>query len=224
MKADKVENWFVVEGDNALLKSVEKQIKWSRNKNSTLLDYQKDQLLKALSFVRNFDTAIDAGANYGLMSFHLSPRFKKIYAFEIESKVRDCLRRNLDRFGLNNVTVQEYGLGDVEKSVALRYSKNSFATQIDPNTESGDYTIKTLDSLGLSSCDFIKIDCEGYEPHIIRGAETTIKQFRPVVLMEDKNLSEIYGEDGQSSVSILESWGYKKVVQFKKDCIMCYDR
>lgn len=222
MKADKVENWCVVEGDNALLKSVEKQIKWSRNKNSTLLDYQKDQLLKAVGFVKKFNVAIDAGANYGLMSYHLNPRFKQIHAFEIDTKVCNCLTENVRRFDLKNVTVHNHGLGDSEKSVSLRYNKNSFATHVDPETKEGEYKIKTLDSLNLGDCNFIKIDCEGYEPHIIRGGERTIKSFKPVIIMEDKNLSEIYGEDGQNSVKILESWGYKKVVQFKKDCIMTY--
>lgn len=222
MKADKVENWSVVEGDNALLKSVEKQIKWSRKQNSTLLDYQRDQLIKALTFVKKFDTAIDAGANYGLMSYHLNARFKNIHAFEIDSSVCECLKENVNRFSLNNVIVHNFGLGDEEKSVSLKYSKNSFATQVDPVAEQGNFLIKTLDSLSLGSCDFIKIDCEGYEPHIIRGAANTIQRFRPVVYMEDKNLSELYGEHGQSSVKILENWGYKKVIQFKKDCIMTY--
>lgn len=224
MKADKVENWSVVEGDVALPKSVQKQIKWTGNKSSTILDYQKDQLLKALSFVTKFDTAIDAGANYGLMSYHLNSRFKKIHAFEVESKVCQCLKENVRRFNLDNVTVYDYGLGDEEKTVSLRYNKHSFATHVDPEIKEGEFQIKTLDSLNLDSCDFIKIDCEGYEPHIIRGGEQTIKKFKPVIIMEDKNLSEIYGEDGQSSVNILESWGYKKAVQFKKDCIMTYGK
>ena len=222
MKADKVENWCVVDGDNALAKSVEKQIKWSRNRNSTLLDYQKDQLLKAVSFVKTFNVAVDAGANYGLMSYHLNSRFKKVHAFEVDKKVCNCLVENVRRFDLNNVVVHNHGLGDQEKSVSLRYNKNSFATHVDPDSNEGEFQIKTLDSLSLTACDFIKIDCEGYEPHIIRGGEQTIKKFRPVIIMEDKNLSEIYGEDGQSSVKILENWGYKKVVQFKKDCIMAY--
>lgn len=222
MKADKVENWCTVEGDKALPKSVEKQIKWTRNKNSTILDYQKDQLLKALSFVTKFNVAVDAGANYGLMSYHLNPMFKKVHAFEVESNVRSCLKENINRFSLGNVVVHDFGLGDVEKTVSLRYNKHSFATHVDPSTNDGDYQIKTLDSLNLEDCNFIKIDCEGYEPHIIRGGEQTIKKYRPAIIMEDKNLSEIYGEDGQNSVKILESWGYKKVVQFKKDCIMTY--
>jgi len=224
MKADKVENWSFVEGDNALQKAIEKQNKWTRKSNSTLLDYQKDQLLQALRFVKKFDSAVDAGANYGLMSYHLSSRFNKVHAFEIDTQVSKCLVENVKKFNLENVIVYEHGLGDKERTVDLKYSKNSFATQVDPEKDQGNFLIKTLDSLNLKACDFIKIDCEGYEPHIIRGGEETIKQYRPVIIMEDKNLSEIYGEDGQNSVKILESWGYKKAVQFKKDCIMTYGK
>lgn len=222
MKADKVENWSVLEGDPALPKSVQKQIKWTGNKNSTILDYQKDQLLKALAFVKNFNVAVDAGANYGLMSYHLNLRFSRVHAFEVDSNVCACLTENVKKFNLDRVVVHNYGLGDQEKSVSLRYNKHSFATHVDPETANGEFNIKTLDSVNLNACDFIKIDCEGYEPHIIRGGEQTIKKYKPVIIMEDKNLSEIYGEHGQSSVHLLESWGYKKVIQFKKDCIMTY--
>lgn len=223
MKPEILENWAVLEGDYALKKSVEKQIKWTGNTNSTVLDYQKDQLLKALQYVKKFDVAIDAGANYGLMSYHLSQRFKNVYAFEIATNVSACLAENVKRFQLNNVLTFSYGLGDANKNVDLEYKKqSSFATHVHPNVATGQFEIRTLDSMNLHECDFIKIDCEGYEPHIIRGAENTIKKFKPAIIMEDKNLCEIYGEDGQSAAILLSQWGYKKVVQFKKDCIMAY--
>jgi hypothetical protein len=71
--------------------------------------------------------------------------------------------------------------------------------------------------------DFIKMDCEGYEPYILRGAENTIKKFKPVILMEDKNLSKkYYGEEGNLAVDILLEWGYTMEVSWPKDCVMVY--
>ena len=221
--ANNISDWVVLDNDKALTKAVAKQNKWSRKTTSQVLDYQKDQLIAALKFVKEFDSAIDAGANYGIMSHHLHQRFNNVYAFELDSKVRACLEQNIAKFNLTSVKVFDCGLGDQEKNVSLKYVKNYFGTHIDPAINGGDEIIRTIDSFNFASCGFIKIDCEGYEPHIIRGAEQTIKKFKPVILMEDKNLSEIYGEAGQESVNILASWGYKKSVAYRKDCIMTYE-
>jgi len=43
----------------------------------------------------------------------------------------------------------------------------------------------TIDSLPLTSCDFIQLDVEGYEPKILAGAKNTIEKFRPVIAAEN---------------------------------------
>jgi FkbM family methyltransferase len=217
-----LKNWTVIEGDKCLVRAVKQQNKRSGRSNLTIVDYQNNQLLDALNFVKKFNLAIDAGANYGIMSYHLSSKFKSVQSFEIEPKVRDCLKQNILNFNLNNVTVHDCGLGDKEYSVSLKYLKDSFGTRVDPDNIIGDIPIKTIDSFNLPACDFIKIDCEGYEPHIINGAKETINKFHPVILMEDKRLSADYGVDGKSAQRILKNWGYQLVKQYDKDCIMIY--
>jgi hypothetical protein len=43
----------------------------------------------------------------------------------------------------------------------------------------------TIDSLGLGRCNMIKIDVEGMENKVITGAQNTIRQFRPVLFLEN---------------------------------------
>ena len=224
MNPNLVENWSVLDQDNALAKAIQKQNKWSHRQDSKVLDYQKNQLIQALKYVKKFSSAIDAGANYGIMSYHLSKTFDKVYAFEIDDAVRNCLSDNMKKFNCTNVEILSCGLGDKESNTSLKYIKNSFATHVDPNVDDGEYLVKTIDSFNFSSCDFIKIDCEGYEPHIIKGGEQTIKRFQPVILMEDKGLSANYGLRENEAELLLTSWGYKRVISFKKDCIMAYGR
>lgn len=56
----------------------------------------------------------------------------------------------------------------------------------------GEYTntkvpITTLDSYNLPRIDLLKIDVEGYEIHVLKGAEETLLRCKPVVIFEEKN-------------------------------------
>ena len=200
-----IEDWTVVSGDRVL-----KLILTKSNQLATVIDYQKDKLDTALEFVKNFTIAIDAGASYGIMSYNLNSKFSKIYAFEVDAPVRECLKKNVEKFQLDNVVVCDCGLSDKEELVALNYLKNTFGTYINKEV-SGTNICKTLDSFELTEVGFIK------------GAEQTIKKYKPVILMEEKNYSKrYYGEEGNLAVDILLEWGYTMEVSWPKDCIMIY--
>jgi len=116
LDAKVLENWAVTNDDTILRRALKKTKKISQNPNDiTILDYQRDQLFEALGFVTEFDVAIDAGANYGLMTYHLSHKFKEVHSFELFTPVRQCLEQNVRNFNLNNVKVYDCGLGEKEK-------------------------------------------------------------------------------------------------------------
>jgi FkbM family methyltransferase len=217
---ENIDEWEIVPGDRAFKLILAKSD--SNNQLATVLDYQKDKLDLALGFVKNFTIAIDAGASYGIMSYNLNKKFSKIYAFEVDTPVRECLKKNVEKFQLDNVVVCDCGLSDKEELVSLNYLKNTFCTHIN-KAVSGTNICKTLDSFELTEVGFIKLDCEGYEPYILKGAEQTIKKYKPVILMENKNYSSrYYGEEGNLAVDLLLSWGYTMEVSWPKDCIMIY--
>jgi FkbM family methyltransferase len=216
-----INDWEIVPGDRALRAALAKADSIN-DQPSTVTDYQKNKLDIALGFVKNFTTAIDGGANYGIMSYNLNSKFSKIYAFEVDIPVRECLKKNVEKFQLDNVVVCDCGLSDKEELVALNYLKNTFGTYINKEV-SGTNICKTLDSFELTEVGFIKLDCEGYEPYILKGGEKTIKKYKPVILMEEKNYSKrYYGEEGNLAVDLLLSWGYTMEVSWPKDCVMIY--
>jgi hypothetical protein len=70
--------------------------------------------------------------------------------------------------------------------------------------DSGDIEIRTLDSYDLPSKPTIavmKVDVEGSEALVIRGAEATIRKHRPIIAME------ALGEDAEP---LLGSFGYRR--------------
>jgi FkbM family methyltransferase len=216
-----INNWEIVPGDRALRSALAKA-DIIDDQPPSVTNYQKNKLDIALGFVKNFTTAIDGGANYGIMSYNLNSKFSKIYAFEVDIPVRECLKKNVEKFQLDNVVVCDCGLSDKEELVALNYLKNTFGTYINKEV-SGTNICKTLDSFELTEVGFIKLDCEGYEPYILKGAEQTIKKYKPVILMEEKNYSKrYYGEEGNLAVELLLGWGYTMEVSWPKDCVMVY--
>jgi len=215
-------DWSTTNSDITLKNEFYKLKKFS-NKikgNVSIISYKKEALTKAFRFVREFNNAIDVGAHYGLVTFHLNSYFENVDSFEIDTKVRDHLKNNITNFYLENVTVHSCGLGEIKKEVNLIFDKvDSLITKVDPKPHiGGKHLMKTIDSFNFSNCDFIKLDIEGYEPFVIQGGESTIKRLKPVILIEDKNLEVRYGMI--NSIDLLKSWGYKLVDKIKKDSIL----
>lgn len=212
------QNWKILDGDNSFPMSVKRLRK--SGKPGDILLYQKDNLDRALALVKDWTLAIDGGANYGLMSYHMNSRFDQVLAFEIDDQLRTCLADNMKTFACSKVRIEPYGLGDREKSVDLVKTQKSFGNFVNPATESGKFAVRSIDSYELDTVGFIKLDCEGYEPLIIQGAELTIKRSWPVILMERKVLVKKFNFGTHATEHLLRTWGYNKVIDLGKDIIL----
>ena len=207
MQTDTIQGLYVLKGDETLKRALKKEQK------TNVFDYQKEHLDTALSFCSNFRNALDVGANYGIMSYHMSKRFAKVYAFEIQPAVCECLALNVNAFNLDNVEIHRYGLGETDSSVNLNFVENkTFSTHVDMSQE-GNIPVKALDNLNLHDIDFIKIDAEGFEPFIIKGGINLIKKYKPVILYERKGHEARYGFDKNIVLEILKEYGYKELVR-----------
>jgi FkbM family methyltransferase len=181
--------------------------------------YQQEALDTAFKYVKKFDVAIDAGANIGLQSVRLAQKFNHVHSFEPTSVNYDCLINNAKNF--SNIQVYKTGLGEREESAIIKLpteSKNCGAFSIVDfnNNEDSVFTenieILPLDKFQLSP-DFIKIDTQGFELFILKGAENTLKN-KPVLLLEcekkqEKHLISEY----------LNPLGYTIVETVRKDSI-----
>lgn len=211
-------HWKKTVGERSLefaLKRLRKQ-----RPTASILDYQRDNLDRALALVQSRRRALDGGANFGIMSWHLSQCFDHVVAWEIDPDIRDCLIQNMDNFGCHNVTIESCGLGREEAKVGLIRHAKTFANYVDPAQAAGNLPIRAIDSYDFDDVDFIKLDCEGYEALILQGAEKTIKRCRPVILMEQKTLSKRYGHGVYQTQSMLSQWGYRVAESLVKDVIM----
>jgi FkbM family methyltransferase len=181
--------------------------------------YQQGALDAAFKHVKKFDVAIDAGANIGLQSVRLAQKFNQVHSFEPTSVNHDCLINNVKIF--SNVQVYKTGLGEREESAIIKLpieSKNcgafsiiDFNSYVEP-VLSEQITISPLDKFQLSP-DFIKIDTQGFELFILKGAENTLKN-KPVLLLECEKKQE-----KQLISSYLIPLGYTIIETVRKDSI-----
>jgi FkbM family methyltransferase len=126
------------------------------------------------------DHAIDAGANVGVFSIYASIKHPDatIYAFEPNPSTFKALQENTKYY--SNIKVFNCGLGEKNAMASLIPTNYSVMSRIG---EGGiPVEMKTVDSFGIPA-DFIKMDTEGYEANILRGAAETIKKHKPIIVM-----------------------------------------
>ena len=168
-----LDGWQTIKND-ICLKSAKKQ------GMGQIEEYQNLELQTAISYCAKLRIAIDVGAHVGITSYRLAQSFEHVHAFEVNTKLLPCIHHNLNMKNIHNVTTHPIGLGDEAKDVDIKTTNKSFGTHIDPDKQKGKYKINTLDSFDMQFVDFIKIDAEGYEPLVARGALKTIEKHRVV--------------------------------------------
>lgn len=130
----------------------------------------------------------DVGANFGYYSVRVAARYAhaKVFAFEPNPPIFERLRRNVQLNSLSNVEAVPMGLSDHDGQAALQTRSDSSGWS--RVVEGAGIQLTTLDSFKtrsqLTRLDLIKVDVEGHELAFLRGAERTIREFGPAILME----------------------------------------
>jgi len=163
-------------------------------------------------------TMIDCGAHIGLWSFNFAHWFGRVEAFEPVAAHRDCWIVNVAN-APRSTFLYPYALGEREAMVHIRVNPESTGDSWVKGK--GDVPMKTLDSFGFYDVDFIKVDAEGYEEFILRGAEQTLKTWQPVVCVEQKrDMAVKFGLKPMGAVQYLTGLGYKVVGELSGDYIL----
>jgi len=182
-----------------------------------VVPFQIGDVEHALKHVTDFDICVQAGGNVGYWPIYLSDKFGLIYTFEPDEQNYACFKENVTE---ENIIVERKALGiTVGETGSLDGDpRNCGAYQIDEDGD--DFEIISVDSLDLPSCGFLCLDIEGYELNALKGAIETIKAFSPVIMLEDKGLSNRYGSKKGAVETYLEQFGYEVVHCIHRDVIL----
>lgn len=137
---------------------------------------------------------IDVGANVGYYSLLAGKIAKKVYAIEPEELNFSILKKNTQSNGFKNIKLIKVAAGNRQGKVVIKRSKiNPGAHKV--VMERGEIKMIRLDDLIKEKVDVIKIDVEGMEAEVIRGAKNLIEKWRPIIFLE-------YGVNGRDKKMI----------------------
>ncbi|MFI5071363.1 MAG: FkbM family methyltransferase [Terriglobales bacterium] len=169
------------------------------------------------------DACIDVGAHVGRHTFPLARcvgSSGKVFAFEpipaIAAQLRAAIKAELDH---HEIELRECALADTNGEVdfvlvreAPGYSgllPRHYDSEV--TTEIIRVNVQRLDDLAscLPPIRFIKIDCEGAELRVMRGAKKLLKRDRPIISFECGDASlESYNYDAGDIFDFLDGVGY----------------
>lgn len=188
--------------------------------------YQGRKYREALRFVRGRRNAIDVGGHIGLWSWQMSLDFRHAWAFEPMPDHRACY--NLNMASRSNWTLYENALGEEEQWIHVRTRTvgSSGDTGVDLNGKGERVFMVTLDEFEFNEVDFLKVDCEGFEVFVLKGAIETLKRNRPCIIVEQKpetGMVKNYGIGVKDAVKFLKSLGAVERLEMAGDHIMSWN-
>lgn len=157
------------------------------------------------------DVVVDCGAHIGSFTCRWAPFVSEMHSFEPHPDNYVLLEDNVADRGLDNVFLYNMALADYQGEAFMdpQLPKNSGEANIFCNGGSCiPVPVSTLDEMLPGGADFIKLDVEGAEASILRGAENMLANYHPRLVME------VHGQDQLDQVKeIVTAHGY----QYKAD-------
>lgn len=188
------------------------------------LDYPYEARDAVASIVSSGDTVVDVGANVGQYTVLLAGLVGaegRVVAFEPVPRTLRVLRDVVAGLRLSNVEPVELALGDFDGRAGMQEVVDgdglpdpglAHLTLESPGTAL--VPVARLDSvcdeLGIETCSFMKVDVEGAELLVLRGAESFLRTRRPVLLVEiDRGMSARYRASPEETLALLARLGYE---------------
>jgi FkbM family methyltransferase len=182
-------------------------------------------LEKVFPYVKKFDNAIDIGTWIGDSTVWMAEKFKNIIGFEANPNVFSCCLENLKDRNILNCDVRNIAVSNSISEKDFFNGKSNFSGWVSEKTSFDIVTTNhikvntiTLDSLDLKDIDFIKIDVDSHEGHLLEGAQNFLRVNSPVILLENKVRihKERQLDNMPNPIEILNSLGYTMIEKVAK--------
>jgi FkbM family methyltransferase len=153
------------------------------------LDQDNEEILFWKSLDLKGKVVYDIGAFHGLLTIYFASHADYVVAWEPTSRNRQRLNDNIRLNSFTNVIVRPYGLASKPSNAQmtidpLEPGTASLDSGIALGGESETIELRTLDDeQGLRPPDLVKIDVEGFELEVLKGAGRTLEH-KPDLFLE----------------------------------------
>jgi len=172
-----------------------------KNGDLFYVDFEKDMIKRFLAqgigwennlkeymrkYVRSGSIALDIGAHIGIHTVTMAQSVGStgfVVAFEPQSKLYREHHHNLKLNKITNVITLHCALSNARGKTRIAHNDNDEGGCA-IGSKGEEVEMRTLDSFGFTDVSFMKIDVEGHEDFVIRGARKTILNSHPVILIE----------------------------------------
>ncbi len=182
--------------------------------------YEKGTLYFIASCLNRGDCFIDIGANIGLMSIFASQcvgNSGKILAFEAHPETHQLLQENIALNHIENIDTFNFALGNETGKATIydNWNVNRGGASLVIHSENSTgfvVDVKTLDEVIQNDFQpkMIKIDVEGFEFQVLKGATNTIKNCKPILIIEF-SVSRENQYDPFEMIDFIESFGFYEI-------------
>ncbi len=175
-------------------------------------EYSEGEIDLFRQLIHRGDVVIDVGANLGshtvFFAQHVGPT-GLVFAFEPQRIVFQTLCANVALNQLTNVDCRQAAAGAESGEIVVpEIDYHRFANfgglSLEGWEKGRQVPVVSIDQLQLSRCEFIKIDVEGMEEQVVRGARETLERLKPLLYVENDR-----EEKSASLIRCLQENGYK---------------
>ncbi|MBV9963277.1 MAG: FkbM family methyltransferase [Parafilimonas sp.] len=170
----------------------------------------------------NAKTVIDIGTNNAWVLMNLAKIIEKnngfVYGFEPHPNTFKRCLNNIKKSNLENCKVFNMGCGEADSELQMiqviesNSGQNRIVHRADKSQslqhEVVSIKVTSLDKQfeNLEKIDLIKIDVEGFEMHVLRGADNLLRKHKPVIFIEINDpLLQLNNTSGEEVISFLKS-------------------
>lgn len=166
-------------------------------------------------------TVIDVGANVGdTIAILKSAVDVPVIGIEGDDISYSYLEKNIKQF--SNVHVVKTFLGEKKQDVKASMNKIGWNNTIIPDADGvQQISFKTLDDVitsggfGNAEIKLLKVDVEGFDTIVLRGASEIIQKHKPVVFFEyNRKSMKLINEEGLPTILSFDKLGYTKIIFF----------
>lgn len=168
--------------------------------------------LPEVKALKRGDCVIDVGSFVGDTAIIFAKNGASVFAIESQPDAYLACHWNCLRFP--NILSINIAVGDGARMSCqedpIDGNLGTRTTSLDPSGERSKTIDELVKDLNLVTVTLCKLDCEGTELHVLRGAVETIKKFKPIILCEIYySMLEKHGSNAERLYSLLDKLGYE---------------